>query len=179
MLNNKIIVCDGRRVGYNIFGSGRISLVIEMGLGAVVGEWWHVAQMLSAKGAVLLYERAGYGCSEKTATDRTPENIADAGTFPNIPLILITHTSGPAVKETMDFGNASRELAEKVEGIWQELMRRYLEYSADSQYIQAQNSTHYIHLTEPEIIMRAVDTLIAQSVQAKEDIMQKNHTKNE
>ena len=31
---------------YQVFGIGKINLVIEMGLGATMGEWWHIAQRL-------------------------------------------------------------------------------------------------------------------------------------
>jgi hypothetical protein len=39
-LDNKSI--DGQNISYCIFGKGDIDLVIEMGLGAVAGEWWNI-----------------------------------------------------------------------------------------------------------------------------------------
>ena len=38
---------DGQNISYHIFGDGNINLVIEMGLGAVAGEWWHIAKYFS------------------------------------------------------------------------------------------------------------------------------------
>ena len=76
--------------------------------------------------------------------------------FPNVPLVLITHSSEACVKEIMEFGKATRECAEKVENIWQNLMKEYLEYSEICRYVQAKKSSHFIHLTEPELINEAL-----------------------
>ncbi len=276
---------------YHIFGRGKIDLVIEMGLGATLGEWWHVAEGLSDRHTVLLYER-----SRSTKTPRTPENIAceleavlrklnceeklillahsqgglyaqqfarlytqrikgivlldplsardseykklltpkeqkmsgfdksgnlvimeklaklhlegvikaimknappfyyyhefsqDAresilsaitrtelytaalqeyrfaheaaftaplekkDAFGDIPLVLVTHSSEFAKRETMEFGHTTEEFAEKVEQIWQSLMMDYLSFSRNVKYLQAQNSGHFIHLNEPKLI---------------------------
>jgi len=291
MIQMRYIITGEIRNAYQIFGCGKIDLVIEIGLGATAGEWWHIAEMLSAKYTVLLYER-----NRNTATDRTPENIAkelhtllkqldcdekvalvahsqgglyaqqfarlyphmvkgillidplsandnkyktlltpeeqkksgfdktssllimnklakrhlgfliklimkkappfyyykgfsrDASDyilssqtksalyssaleeyrlaheeeiveplkekhdFPDIPLVLITHTSEFSVNEIVEFGRTNVELATKVEEIWQSLMKECLAFSSKTKYIQAKNSGHYIHLTEPDLI---------------------------
>lgn len=60
------------KLAYHVFGAGKIDLVIEMGLGAVMGEWWQLAQRLGGEHTVLLYERAGYGSSTPSPADRRP-----------------------------------------------------------------------------------------------------------
>lgn len=276
---------------YHVFGDGKIGLVIEMGLGATAGEWWHIAQSLSEKYTVLLYERnrvttpartprhiaeelfallERLGCEEKLllvahsqgglyaqqfarlypqklkgvvlldplsandssyktvlspeeqkksgfdksenlvameklaklhlgfvikavmkkappfyyydgftkdATDSILSSITvpsiyaaaleeyrlahddaltaplkDKAGFPDIPLYLVTHTSEFMIGEIMEFGRAERLCAEKVETLWQSLMKEYLALSAVSTWRQAKNSGHYMHLTEPEWI---------------------------
>lgn len=82
------------------------------------------------------------------------------GDFPDIPLILITHNSKIVVDEIMYYGGTTKEEAEKVEMIWQNLMKECLEFSSKSRYIQAQRSSHYIHLTEFEIIESALDEML-------------------
>lgn len=82
------------------------------------------------------------------------------GNFPDIPLILITHTSDLAVKETMEFGGAAKETAKKAESIWQDMMKKYLTFSLKSEFIQAKNSSHYIHLSEPELIESALTKMM-------------------
>lgn len=79
--------------------------------------------------------------------------------FPDIPLILITHSSELAIEENIKFGGNSREFAMKIESIWQEIMKDYLGYSKKSQWIQATKSTHYIHLQEPKLIVDALEKI--------------------
>ncbi|HNX64374.1 MAG TPA: alpha/beta hydrolase [Oscillospiraceae bacterium] len=290
---------NSSRLAYKTFGSGKVDIVIESALGACMGEWFHIAERLSASHTVLLYERAGMNFSEKSSMIRTPLNISqelnelleiiphndkiiiiahsqgglyaqqfarlypektkglilldplsaednefksrltpdeyknsgvdkfshlwipktmaklhmgflikalmksappfyyyefeseakeyilnsltkagtyetameeyklshdekhiselkDKGDLPDIPLVLITHTSELAAKETMDFGGASKETVEKVENVWQDIMKKYLTFSSKSQFIQAKKSCHYIHLSEPELIENAL-----------------------
>lgn len=74
----------------------------------------------------------------------------------NIPLFLICHTPEIMKKEIEYYGNASQEIAEKVEGLWEEIMKTYLKLSTKSKFIQAKNSGHSIHLTDPESIWEAI-----------------------
>ena len=63
-------------LAWEIHGTGAVDLVIEMGLGAAMAEWRHLADKLAERYTVLLYQRAGYGESSPSALPRTPENIA-------------------------------------------------------------------------------------------------------
>ena len=65
------IAIHNQQISYHVFGNGKIDLVIEMGLGATVGEWWHLAQRFSDRYTVLLYQRG-----RNTSVPRTPQNIA-------------------------------------------------------------------------------------------------------
>ncbi len=62
---------------YKIYGEGKVDVVIEMGLGACMGEWEPFCEEVSKDHIVLLYERYGIGQSEVNDTERTPENIAN------------------------------------------------------------------------------------------------------
>lgn len=291
MLDIKAQSNGGIRHSYSIFGKEKINIVIEIGLGATMGEWWHVAERLSKSNTVLLYERdrsitvprtpeniakelhallENLNCAgkiiivahsqgglyaqqfarlypdmtkglvlldplsandnqykkvltpveqkksgfDKTANmilmnklaklhlgfvikavmkkappfyyysdfskdasdyilssitkpefyasaleeynlaheDQNTRSLAEKDGFPNIPLVLITHTSEFSINEIMEFGQTDREFAVKVENLWQSLMKEYLSFSDKTNYIQAQNSGHYIHLTEPQLI---------------------------
>lgn len=87
------------------------------------------------------------------------KGLLEKGEFPDIPLTLITHSSAFAIEESMNFGNNTREFATKIEDMWQNLMSDYLAFSKESRYVQAEHSGHYIHLTEPELIVREVDRI--------------------
>ena len=95
-------------------------------------------------------------CIEEYVQSHDEKNISEIKKIPfdrTLPLVLITHDSELAIKENMEFGNNSREFAKKVEMMWQEIMSYYLSVSDNTKHIKAKKSTHYIHLTEPEIIM--------------------------
>lgn len=76
--------------------------------------------------------------------------------FPNIPLVLITHSSGVYEKEIIEFGGTTKELAHKIESIWQAIMKEYLTFSDTSKYMEAKSSGHYIHLTEPGLLDKGI-----------------------
>ena len=59
----------------------------------------------------------------------------------------------------MEFGRTSRPFAVKIEELWQEIMKDYLGYSKRSLWIHAKKGSHYIHLTEPEIIVESVNRI--------------------
>lgn len=101
---------------------------------------------------------------EEYIVSHQEEEIKDLkvkGDFPDIPLTLITHSSKIEVDEIIYYGGATKEEAEIVEMIWQNLMKEYLGFSSKSKYIQAQRSSHYIHLTEFEIIESALDEMLS------------------
>jgi pimeloyl-ACP methyl ester carboxylesterase len=77
--------------------------------------------------------------------------------YPDIPIVLITHSSEEAIKENMEFGRNERSFAVRVEELWQDIMKDYMDYSKNVTLIQADKSTHYIHLIEPEIIISACE----------------------
>lgn len=80
--------------------------------------------------------------------------------FPPIPLVLITHSSELSIQESMKFGNNTREFSAKIEKLWQSIMKEYLDFSDKSKWIEAKNSTHYIHLTEKELILEGINWII-------------------
>lgn len=79
--------------------------------------------------------------------------------FPDIPLVLITHSSALSEKEIREFGRASEETAQNVEKVWQQIMGEYLTFSSKSSVIRAEKSTHYIHLMQPELVLNAVSSM--------------------
>ncbi len=87
-------------------------------------------------------------------------NMVSKDDYPGIPIILITHSSEEAIRENMEFGTNSRPFAVRIEQLWQEIMKDYLGYSERARWIQAKKSTHYIHLTEPEIVIECVNNIM-------------------
>ena len=94
--------------------------------------------------------------------DEALRNMVSKDKYPNIPIILVTHSSEEAIQENMEFGRNSRSFAVRIEQLWQEIMKVYLDYSERAIWVQAKKSTHYIHLTEPELIIESVNNLCSQ-----------------
>ncbi|MDO5564022.1 MAG: alpha/beta hydrolase [Eubacteriales bacterium] len=84
------------------------------------------------------------------------ENLLTKAGFPNVPLVLITHGSTFEIKEIMEFGETNEEFAKKVESLWQSLMMEYLSFVTKTLHLTAEKSGHYIHLTEPELLDKAL-----------------------
>ena len=89
-----------RATAYRTFGRQKVRIVVELGLGACIGEWWHIADRLAEHGGVLIYERAGISNSKPSKNPRTPQAIAEElklllDTLPHEEkLILIAHSQG-------------------------------------------------------------------------------------
>lgn len=287
-------------LAYTILGNDEIEVVIEMGLSATMGEWWHVANEIAKEHTVLLYERAGIGGSCASTLSRTPQNIAlelkqlldllphreqlilighsqgglyavqftraypsmvgklilldplsanddcfkarltpaeyklsgvDKGSnvrtqqrllrfhmgwliqklmksappfyyypdyskecqddilkqlvnpdlyatvlneyqlahqddaihslrskngFPDVELVLITHSSEKEIAEIRDFGHTTEETASKIENVWQEIMQDYFSFSTNSRLLRAKNSCHFIHLTDMPLLLEQI-----------------------
>lgn len=94
--------------------------------------------------------------------DEALRNMVSKEKYPDIPIILVTHSSEEAIQENMEFGRNSRSFAVRIEQLWQEIMKVYLDYSERAIWMQAKKSTHYIHLTEPELIIESVNNLCSQ-----------------
>ena len=94
--------------------------------------------------------------------DEALRNMVSKDKYPDIPIILVTHSSEEAILENMEFGRNSRSFAVRIEQLWQEIMKVYLDYSERAIWMQAKKSTHYIHLTEPELIIEGVNNLCTQ-----------------
>lgn len=71
-----------------------------------------------------------------------------------VPVTLVTHDSGISCREIRDFGGASGEEARKIEALWQEIMQAYLACAAHGELVRAENSSHYMHLTDPDLICK-------------------------
>ncbi|MFC0186760.1 alpha/beta fold hydrolase [Fictibacillus aquaticus] len=87
-------------------------------------------------------------------------HLKEKGNFPDIALKLITHTPRKAMEEIIYYGGTTEEEAQLIDEISQKLMKEYLTFSSKSELILAKNSSHYIHLTEPELIKKAIEDII-------------------
>jgi pimeloyl-ACP methyl ester carboxylesterase len=94
--------------------------------------------------------------------DRQVELLAAAGQFPPVPVIVLYHSPKVIVDEIVQYGRLRREEAEKVEALWEELVREYLTLSPKSRWVAAEGSGHFIHLQSPDLVVRTVLDLLGE-----------------
>jgi pimeloyl-ACP methyl ester carboxylesterase len=76
--------------------------------------------------------------------------------FPNIPLTVIYHNAAIIIDEIVRYGGLSREEAQQVESLWEQLTRSYLELACESRWIVAEHSSHFIPLDQPDLVIAAI-----------------------
>ena len=59
-------------------------------------------------------------------------------------------------EEIVYFGNTSNELANRIELLWQDIMEDMLKISNNNKKVIADNSSHYIHLTDEGLIIKYI-----------------------
>jgi pimeloyl-ACP methyl ester carboxylesterase len=84
--------------------------------------------------------------------------------FPSIPVRVLHHNSQIMIDEMKYFGGLSKEECEKADNLWLEVMNNhYKQLSEDYSFEIAQNSGHYIHLTDPKKLYETIDEIAKSS----------------
>lgn len=96
---------------------------------------------------------------ESAHVEENIRHLKSSDGFPDIPLILITHGSKFSIEESVYYGSP-KELACAVEDKWLGLMSEYLDFSSKSKHVVAQNSSHFMHLTEFELLENELNAFI-------------------
>jgi pimeloyl-ACP methyl ester carboxylesterase len=96
----RLVDVGGYRLKINCAGGGSPAVVLESGLGDILGEWQRGQAQISSFTRVCSYDRAGYGESDSGPLPRTSSQISselhallqNAGEHP--PFILVGHSFG-------------------------------------------------------------------------------------
>ena len=98
-------------------------------------------------------------------TTANSSDVRAAGAFPRVPIQILYHSPRRMVREMTMLDGLQRDGAEEVETIWQQLTRAYLKLSPHGEWIVAPESSHYIHLDQPELVTREIAEMV-QAVRA-------------
>jgi pimeloyl-ACP methyl ester carboxylesterase len=93
------------------------------------------------------------------AQSHDPRNNVDlknSGDFPAVPTRVLVHNTLKMRDDIMRHGDLSRDEAEQVEHLWQELMRAYGTLSPLGKVVEADTGSHLIHLVQPEVITQSI-----------------------
>lgn len=88
------------------------------------------------------------------------EHLKYAEGFPNIPFHIIYHQPDIVIEELIRLGGLDKEEAERVENLWQELVKEYLFFSDKAKICTAIKSGHMAHLTETDLIYKSVENIV-------------------
>jgi pimeloyl-ACP methyl ester carboxylesterase len=90
---------------------------------------------------------------------RDPRNIVDlknSGSPPSVPLRVLVHDAELMRNAIMRHGDLSRDDADKVENLWQELLQANTTLSSKGKVVQTSSGSHLIHLTQPDVVVQNV-----------------------
>ncbi|MDO6655477.1 alpha/beta fold hydrolase [Anaerobacillus sp. 1_MG-2023] len=87
--------------------------------------------------------------------------------FPDTFTIVIGRDPKVSIIEMVESEGLHKSEAEDIENIWQNLIRNQTKLNSNTKYILAKESGHRVHLENPEVIKRAVDSIF-NSIKVKE-----------
>lgn len=83
-------------------------------------------------------------------------DLENSGDFPPVPLRVLVHQSDKMRDTIVRFADLSRDDADKVENLWQELMRAHSSLTPQGKTVVTETGSHLIHLTQPEVVIRNI-----------------------
>ena len=85
-------------------------------------------------------------------------------TLGDIPLVVIAHgvkLADMMTDEDLAAMGVTREIMDTYEALWRGFQEDYLTYSTDSTLIIADESHHYVYVTQPDLVVEAIQELIS------------------
>jgi pimeloyl-ACP methyl ester carboxylesterase len=113
----------------------------------------------------LLNPHLGQTALEEYRQMHAPKNSAELRSpigFPPIPLKVIYHTPQIIIDEIVKYGGLSTDQAWQAEKTWESLIRDYMALSPHSEWITTSQASHFIHTTEPGLVLNAVQNTVAE-----------------
>ena len=100
-----------------------------------------------------------YLCTHNDKNTQDLKNAINNAALGMTPVMLLTHSSEIYINELMKYAHMDLENAKKIETVWQELMYRYKNISNNSKHITANQSGHFIHLTDLELLKTCIERM--------------------
>lgn len=100
---------------------------------------------------------------------RDPRNMIElknSGSFPAVPLRVVVHNADKMREALVRWGDLSRDEADTVENLWQELMRAHAMLSPKGKIVSTGTASHLIHLTQPDVVVRTILEIVHEVSQA-------------
>ncbi|MFP4417583.1 MAG: alpha/beta hydrolase [Chitinispirillaceae bacterium] len=69
------------------------------------------------------------------------------------PIAVLCHDTEVIKKEIIEYGGLTESDAQLVDDVWKDLIREYCELSSKSEFIQVEHASHYIHMSNPDVVV--------------------------
>lgn len=79
-------------------------------------------------------------------------------------ITVLCHDSEVIKKEIVDYGGLAESDAQLADDVWRELIREYCELSMQSEFIQVKHASHYIHMSNPDVVVTKCKELLMNAV---------------
>jgi pimeloyl-ACP methyl ester carboxylesterase len=86
--------------------------------------------------------------------------LSSPGGFPAIPINILYHAPQVMIADIVKYGGLTEAEATQVETLWQAIVRGYLKFSTNSEFLIAEHSGHLMHVDHPEVVVHALDRLV-------------------
>jgi len=171
----QLVDVGGYKLHLNCQGSGSPTVILDAGLNDFSLSWSRVQPDVAAFTRVCVYDRAGLGWSEAGPLPRTSQTMVEelhtllqnagitgsyvlAGhSFGGINMRLYAHHYPQDVVGLLLVDAAHEDMIKREP----ELFRSVTEQSINSQQIVAQESGHYIQLSQPQLVVAAIREIVA------------------
>ena len=117
----------------------------------------------------LLTPKTAHTALNEYVQSHDPRNMVDlknSGSFPVVPLRVLVHHAEKMRDAIMRLGDLSRDEADKVENLWQDLMRAHAALSPKGKVIACETASHLIHLANPDVVVRNILEVVQEASQA-------------
>ena len=80
------------------------------------------------------------------------------------PIAVLYHDTEVIKKEITEYGGLAESDAQLVDDVWKDLIREYCELSRQSEFIQVEHASHYIHMSNPDVLVSKCKDLLKSAV---------------
>ena len=119
---------------------------------AIHAMWGHLGSARAYETALAEYEELEHRTS--------PSSLEALGPFPPVPLTVLAHDPDVMTELFMKSGRLARVDAERVEGLWGELLHDHVNLSPLAHFERVAHSGHLIHLETPRLTLSRITNAI-------------------
>lgn len=104
---------------------------------------------------------------EESHKDANLVGIDNMRGFYGGPTVVLYHDPEVIKKEIVKYGGLDEVDAQIVDDVWKDLVREYCELSSYSKFKEIDRATHYIHMSNPDIVISTVKGFLENAIHEK------------